>query len=67
MSHNADYERMYREAEAEGDVMRAALNSIAQYDPRWTFTHVNDAPSRSQLIARAYDALIEAAYNDSSD
>jgi hypothetical protein len=34
-----------------------ALLSIAQYDPRWTGQHVNNAPSRAQLIAKAFDAL----------
>ena len=40
-----------------GDDLRAALRSIAQYDPRWTGQHSNDAPSRQQLIERAFDAL----------
>jgi DNA repair ATPase RecN len=37
------------------------LQGIAQYDPRWTGMHVNDAPSRAQLIERAYDALSRIA------
>lgn len=34
----------------------AALQSIAQYDQRWKGQRVNDAPSRQQLVERAYDA-----------
>lgn len=34
-----------------------ALASIAQYDPRWPGGHVNDEPSRAELIARAFDGL----------
>jgi len=34
-----------------------ALTSIAQFDKRWTGQHVNNFPSREQIIAKAYDAL----------
>lgn len=36
--------------------LRGALHGIAQYDPRFEGQHLNNAPSRQELIGRAYDA-----------
>lgn len=42
----------------ENERLRGVVQSVAQYDPRWEGQHVNDAPSRSQLVERSFDALI---------
>ncbi len=59
----ADWEAMYKETEAERDRIWVALTSIAQYDPRWIWMSNNDAPNRQQLIERAFDAVIEVAFD----
>jgi hypothetical protein len=36
--------------------LKGALQHIAQYDPRWKWMKVNDAPGRARLVAWAFDA-----------
>ena len=55
------YRRRAIAAERTIREQREALRWIAEYDPRWTGQHVNDAPSRAQIIARAFDALAALA------
>lgn len=50
-----------QQSDRQTENYREALLTIAQYHPDWTGQHVNNAPSRMQLIDIAYQTLIHNA------